>query len=275
MKSLMLALVAALFIFQTAHAANVEVIDPKLWAGETLVVKFDEMPQSASFLGKSVPVFPYREGWRAAFPVPLATKAGSYNFTADFGSGAHFEKTVLVKSGAPRTIVLPVPPKLGLTAKEVTQTLASVNSAIRKTVEKTSDVTRFTTPFGLPLRDNRKITSSFGEVRKTGEERITHLGTDFEMPKGSAVAAINAGIVSDAYVDPIYGNSVIIDHGRGIYSLYLHLDSMKVKKGDPVKKGTLVGTLGESGLASAPHLHLSIKINGVSVDPVQFISTFR
>jgi murein DD-endopeptidase MepM/ murein hydrolase activator NlpD len=155
------------------------------------------------------------------------------------------------------------------------QSLASTNETVGVTVQKVTDTTRFSTPFALPLRDNRKISSPFAEVRKTGEERITHLGVDFDQPKGSLVAAINDGVVAKAYVDPTYGNSIYVDHGRGIYSLYLHLDTMRVKAGDVVKKGTIVGTLGESGLASAPHLHLSIKINGTSVDPLQFVGSFR
>ncbi|HXF44084.1 MAG TPA: M23 family metallopeptidase [Candidatus Paceibacterota bacterium] len=234
-----------------------------------------EEPQSAAFLGKKVEVFPYQNGFRAAVPVPLATKAGSYAFTADFADGTHFEKAITVRSGKGRIIVLPPPPKLGLTGKQVVQNLDSVNQTVRKSVEEVADITRFNATFGLPLYDNRKISSPFGEVRQTGSERITHLGVDFDNPKGRMVAAINSGVVKSAYLDAIYGNTVILDHGRGIYSLYMHLDTMKVKAGDAVKKGTIVGTVGESGLASAPHLHLSIKIKGVSVDPIQFVSVFR
>ena len=101
------------------------------------------------------------------------------------------------------------------------------------------------------------------------------MGVDFDVPKGTAVRAINDGTVKNAYLDSIYGNSVIVDHGRGIYSLYLHLDSMSVKSGDTIEKGETLGFAGSSGLSSAPHLHLSVKINGVSVDPIQFVSAFR
>src|SRR3989344_6112118 len=85
---------------------------------------------------------------------------------------------------------------------------------------------------------------------------------------GAGVGAINAGLVRKAYVDAVYGNSVIVDHGQGIFSFYIPLDTIRVKEGAALKKGSLVGTVGNTGYAETPHLHLSIKINGVSVDPI-------
>ncbi|MEK7195302.1 MAG: M23 family metallopeptidase [Patescibacteria group bacterium] len=257
------------------YAASVVVFNPAVRQGETLVMKFSEVPKSAVFNGKEIVVFPYQNDWRAIVPLPLSMKTGAYRLTAEFSGGTSFEKNTTVLKKPIKTITLPPPPKLGLTDKEIVQNLAVANSGVRKTVEEVKDATLFAAPFGLPLADNRKISSPFGEIRKTGEESITHLGTDFDAAKGRAVGAINAGTVKSAYFDSIYGNSVIIDHGRGIYSLYIHLNTMKVKAGDAVKKGTLVGTVGDSGLASAPHLHLSIKVGGVSVDPVQFVRVFK
>jgi murein DD-endopeptidase MepM/ murein hydrolase activator NlpD len=81
--------------------------------------------------------------------------------------------------------------------------------------------------------------------------------------------------VNKNYVDPIYGNAVLIDHGHGIFSAYFHLDKALAKQGSEVKKGTKIGTVGQSGYATGPHLHLSIKINGVSVDPLKFVTMFK
>lgn len=256
-------------------AAEMNVINPAVQTGETLIVQFNKEPRSAILNGKTIAVFPYQNDFRAIVPIPLGTKTGTSSIAAEFANGGHFEKTIAVKSGKAKTIVLPPPPKLGMTDKQIVQNLATVNQVVRKTVEEAADIPRFNEPFGLPLYDNRKISSAFGEVRQTGSERITHLGVDFDNPKGRMVAAINAGLVKSAYLDPIYGNTVIVDHGRGVYSLYMHMNTMKVKDGDIVKKGTILGTVGDTGLASAPHLHLSIKINGVSVDPIQFVSAFR
>ncbi len=274
MKHTFFALVL-LCVASPALAASASVLTPKLRIGETLVAKFSEMPERAAFLGEDVPVFPYRDEWRAIAPVPLGTKAGSYVFEANFTDGTHAVNDITVRSNKAKTIVLPPPPKLGLSGTQIVQNLAATNQTVRKIAERASDTTYFNASFGLPLSDNRRISSPFGEVRRTGEERITHMGVDFDNPKGRLVAAINGGIVTRAYADTIYGNTVIIDHGRGIYSLYMHLDAIRVKDGDAVRKGTIVGTVGDSGLASGPHLHLSIKIAGVSVDPIQFVSAFR
>ena len=164
----------------SVRAANVEMLTPRVRSGEALLVKFDEAPRSVTFDGKAVLAFPYRTTWRAVLPLPLSAKIGTHRIVADFTGGARIERSIAVSKKIQKLIVLPPPPKLGMTAKEITQNLAVTNSAVRKNVEEVQDVTRFEEPFGLPLADNRKISSPFGEIRKIGEESITHLGTDFD-----------------------------------------------------------------------------------------------
>lgn len=257
-----------------AQAATITLLTPTVRPGDAFIASFSEAPTSVSLQGKQLHAFPYRDEWRVVVPVPLSATSGAQTLTVRF-KDATVTKTVAVTGRTPLVINLPVPPKLNQTPQQLVTNLAATNSTVGAAIQKVTPVTRFTSSFALPLRNNRKISSPFGEVRQTGNERITHMGVDFDQPKGSAVAAINDGVVSRAYADPVYGNSVHVDHGRGIYSLYLHLEAMKVREGQTVKKGTLIGTLGESGLASAPHLHLSIKINGTSVDPLQFVNSFR
>jgi murein DD-endopeptidase MepM/ murein hydrolase activator NlpD len=256
-----------------AHAATMRVMTPSVRQGQTIVAVFDA-PTQATFDGIPVAAFPYQTGWRIIIPLSLSTKVGTHLLAATVDDQTVTKKITVTATKAP-VINLPVPPKLNQTPQQLVQSLATTNNGIRDSVKAVTQTTYFTQSFGLPLYDNRTISSPFGEVRKTGDETITHLGTDFGARTGTRVATINAGTVADAYVDPVYGNSVIVNHGRGVYSLYLHLDTMKVAKGMPVKKGTIIGTVGETGLASAPHLHLSIKINGQSIDPLQFVSAFK
>lgn len=274
MKTLASLIFLSLALATPAVAAEMSVLTPSLMPGQTLIATFTEKPAAVTFLDKTLEAFPYQTGWRVATPIPLSTKAGGYVLSATIGENV-LTSVVTVKPRRFTTINLPVPPKLNQTPQQLVQNLATTNTSINSVTKNITKTTRFTQPFGLPLADNRKISSPFGEVRKTGEESITHLGTDFDVKKGTRIGAINAGTVSAAYLDPVYGNSVIIDHGYGIYSLYLHLDTMRVSKGATVKKGTFIGTVGDSGLASGPHLHLSIKVNGQSVDPIQFVSAFR
>jgi murein DD-endopeptidase MepM/ murein hydrolase activator NlpD len=274
MRNYLASLIAFCLFIGTAQAASVEVLTPTILPGQAFIARFDEQPSKVILGNKVLASFPYQSSWRAVTAVPLTAKAGTQKLIVEFGT-KNITKNVSIVNRKPVVVELPVPAKLNQTPKQLVKNLAVTNSSVNAAVKTVTEVTRFNSPFALPLADNRKVSSVYAEVRKTGSERITHLGIDFGNPKGTIVAAINDGVVSKAYLDSVYGNSVHVDHGRGIFSLYLHLDTMRVKTGDTVRKGTTLGTLGETGLASGPHLHLSIKFGGVSVDPLAFVASFR
>jgi murein DD-endopeptidase MepM/ murein hydrolase activator NlpD len=120
-----------------------------------------------------------------------------------------------------------------------------------------------------------KVTDPYGYNRDTGEITIPHKGTDFKAASGTPVYAINDGLVRLTSTFVVYGNTVIIDHGLGIESLYMHLSRIVATPGEVVKRGQLIGYSGETGYAVGPHLHLSIKIGGVSIDPMKFFALFH
>ena len=98
----------------------------------------------------------------------------------------------------------------------------------------------------------------------------THLGYDLASLKASPVEAAQAGTVVFADNLGIYGNTVILDHGLGIFSLYGHLSAIAVRSGERVKAGQSLGQTGETGLAGGDHLHFSMMLHGVHVDPVEW-----
>jgi murein DD-endopeptidase MepM/ murein hydrolase activator NlpD len=100
-----------------------------------------------------------------------------------------------------------------------------------------------------------------------GKAQSTHLGLDFRVPSGTPVAAMNDGTVLLAR--PLYfeGNFVVLDHGQGLLTLYLHLSEFKVKEGDQVKRGQIVGLSGGTGRATGPHLHVAVRWQGTYLDP--------
>jgi murein DD-endopeptidase MepM/ murein hydrolase activator NlpD len=102
-------------------------------------------------------------------------------------------------------------------------------------------------------------------------DQQTHLGLDLASTEKASVPAANSGRVVLAEFFGIYGNTVIIDHGLGLFSLNGHLSSISVARGDSVQKGQTVGTSGATGLAGGDHLHLEIFVRGVSVDPVEWL----
>lgn len=114
-----------------------------------------------------------------------------------------------------------------------------------------------------------EISTEFGVRRIFNEKKNSvHRGTDFRGKKGTPVRAINSGTV--VLADELFygGNTVIVDHGMGLYSVYMHLFDFKTTKGDKVSKADIIGFIGSSGRATGPHLHLSVKLHGVSVNPL-------
>ena len=125
-------------------------------------------------------------------------------------------------------------------------------------------------PFVLPMES--AITSAFGTARLFNESlKSFHSGTDFRAAVGSNVHAVNDGIVVLAKERYYAGGSVLIDHGEGVYSCYYHLSSMIVNVGQKVRQGEIIGASGQSGRVTGPHLHLAFMVQGVQVDPLDFM----
>jgi murein DD-endopeptidase MepM/ murein hydrolase activator NlpD len=129
-------------------------------------------------------------------------------------------------------------------------------------------------PFEAPVA--APASSPFG-VRSVfnGALRGRHNGVDFASPPGSPVHAPAAGRV--ALAEPLYftGNTVIIDHGQGLYSLMAHLERAVVHSDDSVARGDVIGFVGATGRATGPHLHWSVRLQGARVDPLSLSSLKR
>ena len=125
-------------------------------------------------------------------------------------------------------------------------------------------------PFVVPAEG--PITSQFGTRRSYngGPATSYHEGIDYDAPPGAAVLAANDGQVALAEPLTVRGKAVIIDHGLGVHSGYYHLSEINAQEGQPVKKGDVVGKVGDTGLATGPHLHWEIRVNGINVDPAQW-----
>jgi murein DD-endopeptidase MepM/ murein hydrolase activator NlpD len=122
---------------------------------------------------------------------------------------------------------------------------------------------------------NSKVEAVFADRRSyfyKGEkcDEQTHLGFDLASLARSPVEASNAGSVVYADYLGIYGNTVIIDHGLGLFSLYGHLSSLEVAVGEQVVKGQALGLTGQTGLAGGDHLHFSMILQGVQITPIEW-----
>lgn len=119
---------------------------------------------------------------------------------------------------------------------------------------------------------NAPMTSPYGyRVHPVYGTRRLHAGIDLGAPRGTPIAASNDGTVIFAGVQGGYGNTVILDHGAGITTLYAHLTSFGVAQGAVVSRGDIVGYVGRTGTATGNHLHFEVRVNGGPVNPVNYL----
>jgi murein DD-endopeptidase MepM/ murein hydrolase activator NlpD len=142
---------------------------------------------------------------------------------------------------------------------------------VRRIYSSSSDTRRWFGSFKRPLASD--TTSPYGTQRLfNGQHGSYHRGTDFRAGVGTPVYASNSGVVRLAKNLFYSGNIVIVDHGLNIFTLYAHLSEIQVKNGRQIARGQQIGLSGASGRVSGPHLHWAVKVNGIYVDPLQFLT---
>lgn len=248
--------------------------DPK--EGDTALLSlFDPslVPATSSFMGNPLSFFSYEGHVISFIPIPIGS-VGNHELHISFTNGEEMTRVLRVQKKQFPVYNVGIPKKLGLTAPELIQKLAEEKKNLDSILGLQTKEAYFSRPFIFPVGD-APISGTFGEIRKTGKDEIRHLGVDFAPPDGTSVHASNDGVIEKAGLDDLYGNMVIIDHGRGIFSLYLHMKLVSVKIGNKVKRGDVIGIVGNTGYSTGEHLHLSVKINTVSVDPIAFIKALR
>lgn len=161
--------------------------------------------------------------------------------------------------GLPQKMVTPDPEVLARIQRE--------NAQIAEARRRDTDAAWFWDGFKRPAEG--RITGVYGSQRiLNGEPKQPHFGIDFAGPRGSTVVAPAPGIVVLAEEDHYYtGKTVLIDHGHGINSVLMHLDSISVKPGTRVEAGDPIGTIGATGRATGPHLDWRVNWFNVRLDP--------
>ncbi|MEE4245585.1 MAG: M23 family metallopeptidase [Kangiellaceae bacterium] len=163
------------------------------------------------------------------------------------------------------------PGKVNPTKPSVLKRIRSDSALIRQARAIISELSNYRLPFVMPAHG--RISGVYGSQRVlNGDPKRPHFGQDIAAKVGTPVTAPAGGIITLAHEDMFYsGATVIIDHGMGLSSTYLHLNSIGVKQGQVVKQGDLIGTIGKSGRATGPHLDWRINWMNQRLDPALFI----
>jgi murein DD-endopeptidase MepM/ murein hydrolase activator NlpD len=234
------------------------------------------------WLGHAVP-FSYdavSKTWFALAGVSLETAPGSYPLTLNGETAAAKENggktSFMHKFSIGRGKYPKIQVKLSVEGK-FTEPTPEQQKEIQEGQEVKKDYLNRVTPdrewsgtFAAPAEAT--VSDVFGSERLfNGKTSSPHLGLDFRVPSGTPVSAMNDGTVLLAR--PLYfeGKFVVIDHGQGLLSLYLHLSEFKVKEGDQVKRGQVIGLSGGTGRATGPHLHVAVRWQGTYLDPASLI----
>ena len=227
---------------------------------------------SASWFGHDLAFFHPTPGklWYALAGVPVETTPGRYDFLIKealaSGKPVEIRRSIRIENAAYPRVAIQVAKQFTEPDPEQLKSIAADKDLKQKTFAVETPQRLWSGSFLPPA--SAPISDVFGTARVINQEvKSRHLGTDFGVPTGTPVHAVNQGTVILARPLFFEGNCVVIDHGQGLMSLYLHLSEFRVKEGDEVAAGQLIGLSGGTGRATGPHLHLAIRWQGVYIDP--------
>ncbi len=213
-----------------------------------------------------------RKSWFVLAGASQETKPGVYSLElhaeTNSGQGISFEKKIRVeRQRYPRVLVpVKVPGQYTAPSPEEQRQIAQDKETKAEIFKTVTAERKWKGSFTPPV--NAEISDIFGVERIfNGSVQSTHQGLDFRVASGTSVAAVNSGRVLLARPLFFEGNCVVLDHGQGLLTLYLHLSKFAVQEGDEVKKGQEIGLSGGTGRATGPHLHLAVRWQGVYLNP--------
>ena len=226
------------------------------------------------FEGKTVP---YKEEDSGRLMVlvgeGLKAKPGKRAVTFYFvKNGKHFKEVryLTLKDKKYPKEYLKVKRKMVSFPPKILERVLADQRAVRKACSAVRPVIYWQGRFVWPVES--KVLSRFGLRRYfNGQPRSPHSGIDLRAREGTPIKSPNAGkvtLVRDCYLS---GNTVVIDHGGGLYTLYAHLSKVKVKQGQWVEKGQVIGLSGSTGRITGPHLHWGVSLLGQRVDPLELM----
>jgi murein DD-endopeptidase MepM/ murein hydrolase activator NlpD len=223
---------------------------------------------------------PSTKNWFALAGVSLETTPGTYTlelkgesagFTTANRQTTFTRKFTVVHAKYPKIKVnLTVESKFTAPSPEQLKQIEEAKTIKQDYLNRVTPVREWSGKFTSPA--DAAISDVFGSQRIFNDKTSSpHLGLDFRVPSGTPVEAMNDGTVLLARPLFYEGDFVVIDHGLGLLTLYLHLSEFKVKEGDRVKRGQPIGLSGGTGRATGPHLHVAVRWQGTYLDPARLM----
>ncbi len=271
-------LVLLFTVMLLAQDAQLQTADDVL-QGHTLRVELrvetgQPIPQGwvAEFRGRKAGVYADGPGrWLALVPVAATDAVGADTLVVRSADGkTRFSKTVQVKDAKFRIQNI-----RATSGMQALKPMAGEMEAIRALQELVSPQRHWAEPFLSPTL--QCMNSPFG-VQRYHNGKPTgnyHRGVDHRSPQGTPVRATAGGKVQISKMFRLHGGTVGVDHGQGVSSVYIHLSKLAVKEGVLVERGDVIGHVGSTGFATGPHLHWGLYVNGLPVNPLQWIADIQ
>jgi murein DD-endopeptidase MepM/ murein hydrolase activator NlpD len=238
--------------------------------GDLLVVTVKNVsgPIRATFNGKKIYFNPSKDSLKAIVAIDYFTKPGKYDLDVT-ANGAFRKETVEVikKEYELQQLTLPknmveLSPKDEARAEREQRRMAAIWPKETRRSWKGD--------FINPLEGD--IITPFGVRRLINDiPKSPHTGVDVRGKEGAKIIAPNNGVVALIANQFFSGNSLVLNHGQGIYTMFFHLSKILVKRGQRVKKGQVIALVGETGRATGPHLHWGVRVQGARVDPLELV----
>ena len=254
-------------------------ISPKIiYQGDPVFIKINasSSPVKLLFNNKVIPIVKYNDQDIAFLGIDFREEKEKHLLRLELSNGEIITDELIVTMEKKEERPVGIPEKLGGNTPEAGKALidniVKENASINST--RTELKSLWEKPFVSPLK-TLFITDPYGYNRNTTGYTLAHKGTDFRAPEGTEIMSMNDGIVRLSRKYTLSGNTILIDHGLGISTIYMHLSKLMIKEGDTVKAGQLIGLSGQTGYVNGAHLHLAVKLHGVSIDPEKFMKFFN
>lgn len=228
-------------------------------------------PERVTFNGKPVMVLPDGDAWSAVVGLDLEVKPGQHQLQVHSGQGKTRTQAFTVTDKAYQTQRLTITNKRMVDPeKRDLERISREQRRISAALENWSDATPATLRFLLPVEG--PMSSPFGLRRFFNDQpRRPHSGLDLAAPEGTPIRNPAAGVVTDTGDFFFNGNTVFVDHGQGLVTMYCHLSRIDVQAGQAVDAGEVIGAVGKTGRVTGAHLHWGVSLNDARVDPMLFL----